>query len=55
LNDLTALGANLGLGSASTLEEEEVKEVVEVVMEVIEVNNHIATQIVTTTGNLGTW
>ncbi len=35
-----------------TLEE---KEVMEVVVEVIEVNNQIATQIVTTMGNLGTW
>jgi hypothetical protein len=35
-----------------TLEEEEV---VEVVVEVIEVNNQIAIQIATTTGNLGTW
>jgi len=34
------------------LEEEEV---VEVVVEVIEVNNQIATQIAITTGNLGTW
>ncbi len=34
------------------LEEEEV---VEVVVEVIEVNNQIATQIVITVGNLGTW
>jgi hypothetical protein len=34
------------------LEEEEV---VEVVVEIIEVNNQIATQIVTTVGNLGTW
>ncbi len=34
------------------LEEEEV---VEVVVEVIEVNNQIVTQIVITTGNLGTW
>jgi len=41
-----------------TLEEEEVEEVVEVlevVMKVIEVNNQITTQIVTTIGNLGTW
>jgi hypothetical protein len=38
-----------------TLEEEEVEEVVKVVVEVIEVNNQIAIQIVTTTGNLGTW
>ncbi len=35
-----------------TLEE---KEVVEVVVEVTEVNNQIATQIATTMGNLGTW
>jgi hypothetical protein len=35
-----------------TLEEEEV---MEVVVEVIDVNNQIATQIVTTAGNLGTW
>ncbi len=35
-----------------TLEE---KEVMEVVVEVIEVNNQITTQIVTTMGNLGTW
>jgi hypothetical protein len=34
------------------LEEEEV---VEVVVEVIEVNNQIATQIAITAGNLGTW
>ncbi len=34
------------------LEEEEV---VEVMVEVIEVNNQIATQIAITTGNLGTW
>ncbi len=35
-----------------TLEEEEV---VEVMVEVIEVNNQIVTQIATTAGNLGTW
>ncbi len=35
-----------------TLEE---KEVVEVVVEVIEVSNQIVTQIATTAGNLGTW
>jgi hypothetical protein len=35
-----------------TLEEEEV---MEVVLEIIEVNNQIVTQIVTTAGNLGTW
>ncbi len=33
----------------------EEEEVVEVVVEVIEVNNQIATQIAITTGNLGTW
>jgi len=38
-----------------TLEEEEVKEVMEIVVEIIEVNNQIATQIITTMGNLGTW
>jgi hypothetical protein len=38
-----------------TLEEEEVEEVVKVMVEVIEINNQIATQIVTTTGNLGIW
>ncbi len=35
-----------------TLEE---KEVVEVVLEIIEVNNQITTQTATTVGNLGTW
>jgi hypothetical protein len=35
-----------------TLEEEEV---VEVVVEIIEVNNQIATQITIIVGNLGTW
>jgi hypothetical protein len=35
-----------------TLKEEEV---MEVVLEIIEVNNQIATQTATTTGNLGTW
>ncbi len=38
-----------------TLEEEEVKEVMEVVVEVIEVNNQIAIQITTTAGILDTW
>jgi len=33
----------------------EEKEVVEVVVEIIEVNNQITTQIAPTTGNLGTW
>ncbi len=35
-----------------TLEE---KEVVEVVVEIIKVNNQIVIQIATTAGNLGTW
>ncbi len=35
-----------------TLEE---KEVVEVMVEIIEVNNQIVTQTITITGNLGTW
>jgi diphthamide synthase (EF-2-diphthine--ammonia ligase) len=38
-----------------TLEEKEVEEVMEVVVEVIKINNQIAIQIATTTGNLGTW
>ncbi len=38
-----------------TLEEEEVKEVVEVVVEAIEVNNQITIQTTITAGNLGTW
>ncbi len=37
------------------LEEEEVKEVVEVMVEVIEVNDQIAIQTTTIAGNLGTW
>jgi len=38
-----------------TLEEEEVEEDVGVMVEVIEVNNQIAIQIATITGNLSTW
>jgi len=38
-----------------TLEEQEVKEILEVVVEVIEVNNQITIQIATTVRNLGTW
>ncbi len=38
-----------------TLEEKEVEDVVEVMVEVIEVNNQIAIQIATISGNLGTW
>ncbi len=33
----------------------EEKEVMEVVVEIVEVNNQITTQITPTTGNLGTW
>jgi len=38
-----------------TLEEEEIEEVVEVMVEVTEVNNQRAIQIVITTQSLGTW
>ncbi len=38
-----------------TLEEKEVEEVVEVMVEVIEVNNQIVTEITITARNLGTW
>ncbi len=38
-----------------TLGEEEVEEIVKVVVKVIKVNNHIATQVATIVGNLGTW
>jgi hypothetical protein len=50
--DIINMKVNLMEVDEETLEEEEV---VEVVLEIIEVNNQIATQIVTTTGNLGTW
>jgi len=38
-----------------TLEKKEVEEVMKVMVEVIKINNQLATQIVTTKGNLGTW
>jgi len=38
-----------------TLDEEEIKELMEVVVEIIEVNNQITIQIITTAKNLGTW
>jgi hypothetical protein len=50
--DIINMKVNIMEVDEETLEEEEV---VEVVVEVIEVNNQITTQIVTTMGNLGTW
>jgi hypothetical protein len=50
--DIINMKVNLIEVDEKTLEE---KEVVEVVVEVIKVNNQIATQTATTTRNLGTW
>jgi hypothetical protein len=50
--DIINLKANLMEVDEETSKEEEV---MEVVVEVIEVNNQITTQIVTTARNLGTW
>jgi hypothetical protein len=50
--DIINMKLNLMEVDEEILEEEKV---VEVVVEVIEVNNQIATQIVITAGNLGTW
>jgi hypothetical protein len=50
--DIINMKVNLMEVDEKTLEE---KEVVKVVMKVIEINNQIATQTATTTGNLGTW
>jgi hypothetical protein len=50
--DIINMKVNLMEVDEETLEEEEA---VEVVLEIIEVNNQIAIQIATTTGNLGTW
>jgi hypothetical protein len=50
--DIINMKGNLMEVDEETLEEEEV---IEVVMEVIELNNQITTQIATTVGNLGTW
>jgi radical SAM superfamily enzyme len=49
--DITNMNISLMEVDEKTSEE---KEVVEVVVEVIKVNNQIVTQTVTTTGNLGT-
>jgi hypothetical protein len=53
--DIINMKVNLMEVDEETLEEEEVKEFVEVAVEVIEVNNQITTQIATIVGNLGTW
>jgi hypothetical protein len=50
--DIINMKVNLMEMDEETLEE---KEVMEVVVEVIEVNNQITTQIATTIRNLGTW
>jgi len=50
--DIINMKVNLMEVDEETLEEEEV---VEVVVEIIEVNNQIMTQIATIAGNLGTW
>jgi hypothetical protein len=50
--DIINMKVNLMEVNEETLEEEEV---VEVMVEVIEVNNQIATQTTITMGNLGTW
>jgi hypothetical protein len=53
--DIINMKVNLMEVDEETLEEEEVEEFMEVVVEVIEVNNQIATQTATIAGNLGTW
>jgi hypothetical protein len=50
--DIINMKVNFMEVDKETLEE---KEVVEVVVEIIEVNNQIATQTATVVGNLGTW
>jgi hypothetical protein len=50
--DIINMKVNLMEVDEETLEEEEV---VKVVVEIIEVNNQITTQITITMGNLGTW
>jgi propanediol utilization protein len=50
--DIINMKINLMEVDEETLEEEEV---MEVVVEVMEVNNQIATQTITIVGNLGTW
>jgi hypothetical protein len=53
--DIINMKVNLMEVDKETLEEEEVEEFVEVMVEVIEVNNQIMIQTVTTAGNLDTW
>jgi hypothetical protein len=53
--DIINMKVNLMEVDEETLEEEEVEEVVKVMVEVININNQIATQIATIVGNLGTW
>jgi hypothetical protein len=53
--DIINMKVNFMEVDEETLEEEEAEEFVEVMVEVMEVNNQIAIQTVTTTGNLGTW
>jgi hypothetical protein len=53
--DIIYMKVNLMEVDEDTLEEKEVEEFVEVAVEVIEVNNQITTQTVTTMENLGTW
>jgi hypothetical protein len=50
--DIINMKVNLIEVDEETLEEEEI---VEVVVEIMEVNNQITTQIATIAGNLGTW
>jgi len=52
MGDIINMKVNLMKVDEEALEEEEV---VEVVVEVIEVNNQITIQTITTIGNLGTW
>jgi len=52
--DIISMKVKLMEVDKETLEEEEVEEI-KVMVEIIEVNNQIMTQIATTVGNLGTW
>jgi L-fucose isomerase-like protein len=53
--DIINMKVNFMEVDEETLEEEEVEEVMEVMVEVIKVNNQIATQTAIIAGNLGTW
>jgi hypothetical protein len=53
--DIINMKVNLMEVDEETLEEEEVEKFVEVTVEIIEVNNQIATQTATIARNLGTW